>query len=311
MSIHLLIVASYLPEELVNARQKLVLQKICDSADDDTRLAVPTQRRLVAWAGVGPKRVSTLITELVGKGLVERVSEARDGHAAVYRAFPLGIPPIPDRDELDERLTERLGRPKNTALARVPEQPRRRPAAPARTASDVAGRAPAAPRPPEAEEPQVGQGSQTGTLEEESRVSRREPAGFPEGNPQGSQMETPSFPAFLTSPPSSNPPTPTADAAGEPSPAAEERGDGCGKHRGKAAANCRGCGTSARAQRERQQLEQAERARALEVERVKELQREAAERQARRDRNEEEYERAVAATREALRSARERSSSGR
>ncbi|MFC1415412.1 helix-turn-helix domain-containing protein [Streptacidiphilus cavernicola] len=311
MSIHLLIVASYLPEELVNARQKLVLQKIADSADDDTRLAVPTQRRLVAWAGVGPKRVSTLITELVGKGLVERVSEARDGHAAVYRVFPLGIPPIPDREALDERLTERLARPKNQALARVPEQPRRRPAAPARTASDVAGRTPAVPVPPEPEEPQVDQGSQTGTLEEEPRVPRREPAGFPEGNPQGSEMETPSFPGFLASPPSSSPPTPTADAAGEPGPAVEGIADGCGKHRGRPAANCRGCGTSARARRARAQADQAERARLLEAEQVRQRQRETAERQARRDSHEEEYEAAVAATRAALRSAKGRPGNGR
>ncbi|WP_206964650.1 helix-turn-helix domain-containing protein, partial [Streptomyces beijiangensis] len=78
-----MIAAAYLPPEVVTASEKLTLMKLADSADDDTRLAVPTQRRLVAWVGVSEKRVSTIITGLVAKGLVERVATAREGRAGV------------------------------------------------------------------------------------------------------------------------------------------------------------------------------------------------------------------------------------
>jgi hypothetical protein len=45
VSIQLMVVAAYLPKEVINTTQKLVLMKIADSADDQTRLARP------AWSG--------------------------------------------------------------------------------------------------------------------------------------------------------------------------------------------------------------------------------------------------------------------
>ncbi|MEN8649149.1 hypothetical protein ABCR94_00480 [Streptomyces sp. 21So2-11] len=63
-----------------------------------------------------------------------------------------------------------------------------------------------------------------------------------------------------------NPPTPTADAAGEPAAAGEDKplGDtppasGCSTHPDGAGPSCRGCGTSPRQQREAEQRAQKER----------------------------------------------------
>ncbi len=255
-----MVAAAYLPAELVkNPAEKLALMKLADSADDDTRLSTPTMRRMVAWVGVGEKRCSTLITNLVAKGLVERVGEAREGRAQVYRVFPGGIPLPPDRDELDDRLRALRQRPKNPRLARPADRPRRRPDAPARTSGDVERRnqrpteAPAAP----------AEGSPGATQEQEVRVSPGEPAGFPQGNRQGFPGETPSFPVFLTSPPYLDPPTPAAGAAREPDAAGQRESSpvpGCARHQGAPAANCRGCGTNPRSQRAAEQRERVDQA---------------------------------------------------
>src|SRR5262249_41249269 len=99
-----MVVAAYLPEDVVTQGQKLALMKICDSADDETRLSKPGMRRLRAWVGVGEKRATTIVTELVAKGLVERVEVGKAGRRAVYRVFPLGVPSIPSNDELEARF---------------------------------------------------------------------------------------------------------------------------------------------------------------------------------------------------------------
>ncbi|GAA1353479.1 hypothetical protein GCM10009612_14080 [Streptomyces beijiangensis] len=321
MSIVLMIAAAYLPPEVVTASEKLTLMKLADSADDDTRLAVPTQRRLVAWVGVSEKRVSTIITGLVAKGLVERVATAREGRAGVYRVFPDGVPVTPAREELDERLLALRGRPTNPRLARTPEQPRKRPSPPARTYEDVQRRALEAGGVNSADS---GAGSGRAVASENTRgfregnpqecegkgarVSPGKPSGFREGNRQGFAGETPSFPSPRTSSPASTtPPTPTADAAGEPAAAQTESPDaapGCPKHPGLPGANCRGCGTTVRAVRQRQKAAAAERLWETEAARNAARRREREEITRRRDAQPESYDAALQAAREAFRQGR-------
>lgn len=265
-----MIAAAYLPPDELSQSQKLALMKIADSADDETRLARPGLTRLAAWVGVTDKRAITIVTELIAKGLVERVETGKAGRAAVYRVFPLGIPPTPTTQELKERLEARKAAPKNANKARSGVA-RSVPAKPAMTYQDVEHRE--AARREKAESPQVeagfhggnpgkGKGFHRGNPDEQdSRVPQVEPGEFHGGNPVGSNGGTPSFPGPSSVLPS--PPTPTADAAGEPASAppddsAPERGEpskGCAKHRGRPAASCRGCGTNPRAGRRREQEE--------------------------------------------------------
>ncbi len=239
-----MVVAAYLPKEVINTTQKLVLMKIADSADDQTRLARPGLERMMAWAGVGEKQVITVVTQLVGLGLVERVTVGRVGLRAEYRVFPYGVPPIPSTEELIERRRAAQRAPKNPRLAR--KAPRRKPSAAARTQQDVAAREEARAA-DEAGLPQGNPGSDQG------RVAVGEPSGLPHGNRAGSPGETPSLPPSSSSLP--HPPTPRADAAGEPRAAlgAQQRAS-CPKH-GQPVANCRGCGTNPRAGREAAQRE--------------------------------------------------------
>ncbi|MCR8573063.1 helix-turn-helix domain-containing protein [Streptomyces sp. Isolate_219] len=243
MSIHMMVAAAYLPKEVINKTQKLVLMKIADSADDQSRLARPGLDRMVAWAGVGEKQVITVVTELVGLGLIERVEVGRVGRRAEYRVFPYGVPPIPSTEELIERRRLAQRAPKNPLLARQVQ--RRKPSTPARTQGDVAAREAAraaAGAPPESGLRQGNPG------EGEARVAEGEPDRFPQGNCAGSPAETPSLPSPSSSLPF--PPTPTAGAAGEPGTDAEEQpSTGCPKHPAPVD-NCRGCGTNPRAGRE-------------------------------------------------------------
>ncbi|REE61463.1 hypothetical protein BX257_4042 [Streptomyces sp. 3212.3] len=228
-----MVIAAYLPGDVVNQGQKLALMKICDSADDETRLSKPGLRRLRAWVGVSEKRTMTIVTELVAKGLVERVEVGKAGRRAVYRVFPLGVPTIPSNDELEGRFAASDAAPKNPRKARQGVS-RARPSKPAMNREDIDARALAA-----------GEGVKKAGFhgwnpdEESRRVPPVEPSGFHGGNPEGSTGGTPSFPSSSSVLPS--PPTPAADAAGEPR--------GCPKHTAAPAANCRGCGTNPRAGR--------------------------------------------------------------
>ncbi|TWE16951.1 hypothetical protein FB465_1946 [Kitasatospora atroaurantiaca] len=245
--------------------------KLADSADDQTRIAAPGLVRLMAWSGVGEKTVVSVITELVGLGLVERVKIGRAGQRAEYRIFPLGVPPIPSTEELEQWREEAANAPRNPRLARASGN-RSRPAVPARTHLDVQARAtnrvaPAAPKPgsepgsPEGNPASGGSGRRRrqpaglpqGNPGDSGRVPDGEPEGFPQGDPGGSPRETPVLPVPSLSLP--YPPTPAADAAadaaGEPASQPEQQeASGCPKHPSPAA-NCRGCGTNARAERER------------------------------------------------------------
>ncbi|MFJ2202717.1 helix-turn-helix domain-containing protein [Streptomyces violaceusniger] len=248
MSIHMMVAAAYLPKEVINQTQKAVLMKIADSADDQTRLARPGLERMMAWAGVGEKTVVTVVTQLVGLGLVERVTVGRVGLRAEYRVFPHGVPPIPSTEELIERRRAAQRAPKNPRLAR--KTSRRKPAAAARTQQDVAAREEARA----AAEAGLPQGNPD---LEDGRVAPGKPSGLPEGNRAGSPGETPSLPPSSSSLP--NPPTPTADAAGEPGAAlGEQQRASCPKHAAPVA-NCRGCGTNPRAGREEARREAADR----------------------------------------------------
>ncbi len=242
-----MVVAAYLPKEAVNKTQKLVLMKIADSADDQTRVARPGLERMMAWAGVGEKQVITVVTELVGLGLVERVTVGRVGLRAEYRVFPHGVPPIPSTEELIERRRAAQRAPKNPRLAR--KTARRRPSSAARTQQDVTAR--------EGARIAADSGLPRGNPESDrGRVAAGEPSGLPEGNRAGSPGETPSLPPSSSSLP--NPPTPTADA-GEPGAerGAQQRAR-CPKH-AEPVANCRGCGTNPRAQREEARREAVDR----------------------------------------------------
>ncbi|WP_406050972.1 hypothetical protein OG280_26345 [Streptomyces virginiae] len=256
MSIHLMVVASYLPKEVITQSQKLALQKLADSADDETRLSRPGLARLAAWVGVNEKRAITLVTELVAKGLVERVQTGKAGRAAVYRVFPNGIPPIPSTADLKARLETQRAAPKNPAKAR-PGVTRAAPAKPAMTAQDVEDRAKAKAQAPQEKPPQAGfhEGNPEG---DEGQVPPVEPGEFQAGNPVGSTGGTPSFLGSSSVLPF--PPTPAAVAAGEPSgdvgitdQQAAPQQSGCSKHAGNPASSCRACGTNPRAERKRQQ----------------------------------------------------------
>ncbi|MFB7828860.1 hypothetical protein [Streptomyces hydrogenans] len=267
MSIQLMIAASYLPPEVVTQGQKLALMKIADSADDETRLARPGLTRLAAWVGVTDKRAITIVTELIAKGLVERVEAGKVGRAAVYRVFPLGVPPTPTTAELKAAAEARKAAPKNPRMARSGVV-RVAPDKPAMTHEDVEKRE--AARRQRKTSAQVEPGFHEGNPGEEAgfhegnpaaregRVPSVEPDEFHEGNPLGSPEGTPSFPGSSSVLPF--PPTPTADAVGEPAPPAadtpgrdrDEPQKGCERHRGRPAASCRGCGTNPRAGRARE-----------------------------------------------------------
>ncbi|MFF8990051.1 helix-turn-helix domain-containing protein [Streptomyces sp. NPDC014983] len=270
MSIQLMIAAAYLPPDVLSQSQKLALMKIADSADDETRLARPGLTRLAAWVGVTDKRAITIVTELIAKGLVERVETGKAGRSAVYRVFPLGVPPTPTTPELKEAAEARKAAPKNPRKARSGVV-RSAPAKPAMTYQDVEARE--AERQQRAEKPQVEAGFHQGNPEGEAgfhggnpegtegRVPPVEPDEFHGGNPLGSSGETPSFPGSSSVLPF--PPAPTADAVGEPAPAPtgtpamdrEVPQKGCARHQGRPAASCRGCGTNPRAGREREREE--------------------------------------------------------
>ncbi|MEH0430307.1 helix-turn-helix domain-containing protein [Streptomyces stelliscabiei] len=270
MSIQLMIAAAYLPPDVLSQSQKLALMKIADSADDETRLARPGLTRLAAWVGVTDKRAITIVTELIAKGLVERVETGKAGRSAVYRVFPLGVPPTPSTPDLKAAAEARKAAPKNPRKARSGVV-RSAPAKPAMTYQDVEARE--AERQQKAEKLQVEAGFHQGNPEgeagfhggnpqaEEGRVPPVEPGEFHGGNPLGSSGGTPSFPGSSSVLPF--PPTPTADAVGEPAPAPadtptpdrEVPQTRCTRHQGRPAASCRGCGTNPRAGREREREE--------------------------------------------------------
>ncbi|MFE2578846.1 hypothetical protein [Streptomyces sp. NPDC059378] len=290
MSIHLMVVAAYLPDDVVTQGQKLALMKICDSADDETRISKPGLRRLRAWVGVTEKRCITIVTELVAKGLVERVEVGKSGRRAVYRVFPMGVPPIPSNDDLDARFQAADSAPKNPRKARTGVS-RAAPSAPGMTHEDIDARALAA-----------GEGVREAGFHEwnpdeaEDTVPLVKPSGSHWWNPQGSTGGTPSFPSSSSVLPSPFPPA--AGAAGAPGR--------CPRH-STPAANCRACGTNPRAARAAQERDRADAERHADQVRLRDLQADLA--QARRVAQErpEDVARAAQLARQLAREGRERS----
>ncbi|MGW4691018.1 helix-turn-helix domain-containing protein [Kitasatospora cineracea] len=300
MSIHLMLIAGYLPRDVIdNPTEKLVLMKIADSADDENRLSRPGMHRLAAWAGVGENRVVTLITKLVKKGLVERVEVGRPGRTAVYRVFPLGVPQLPQTEELKERQAAAAAAPRNSRLAR-PNAVRSKPAPPARTYRDVEKRERKA-----AEESGLPQGNPP---EGEGRVSPGKPSALPRGNPEPFPGETPSFLPPTSIPPT--PPPPTADAEGEPVESEQAEAGSCPRHR-RPAKNCRACGTSARAQRQAAEAARKKQEQQAEQDRFEALMQEGARRRAQADANREDVQNAQQEARAAAREGRERHGSNK
>ncbi len=197
-----MVVAAYLPKEVLNKAQKLVLMKIADSADDQTRLARPGLERMMAWAGVGEKQVSTLVTQLVGLGLVERVTIGRVGTRAEYRVFPYGVPPIPPHGGTGRAAPCGTAGADQPRLARS-STPRRRPSAAARTQQDVADRQKAQSAAEGAVDAGLPLGNPDGPPD---RVALGEPSGLPQGNRAGSPGETPFLPPPSFSLPNPLPP---------------------------------------------------------------------------------------------------------
>ncbi|MFD3456857.1 hypothetical protein ACFWVC_32360, partial [Streptomyces sp. NPDC058691] len=185
MSIHLMLVAAYLPDDVVNQGQKLALMKICDSADDESGISRPGMRRVRAWVGVGEKRCTTIVTELVAKGLIERVEVGMLGRRATYRVFPLGVPSIPSNDELDARLQAADAAPKNPRKARSGVT-RAAPSRPAMTREDFSARDDL-----DVQALAAGEGVKRPGFhpwnpgDDEGRVPPVEPKGFHGGNPKG------------------------------------------------------------------------------------------------------------------------------
>ncbi|MGW2320155.1 hypothetical protein [Streptomyces sp. NPDC001680] len=285
MSIRLMMAAAYLPADVVTQGQKLALMKICDSADDETRRSRPGLARLAAWAGVSDKRAVTIVTELVAKGLVERVEIGRAGRAAEYRVFPLGVPPVPAREELNSRRDLERAAPKNPRKARLGLR-RLKPSKPAMTHQDIEARTAARTRPAQGQDGDPGFDGRNPD-EDQARVPPMEPNAFHPRNPLGSTGETPSFPYSSYLLPYPPPPgdSPAADADAEPdgqppsgSPqqpvpdavAGAQSPSGCPKHP-QPVGNCRGCGTNPRAGREQARREAVGREHAAQQERLREF----------------------------------------
>ncbi|MEW1700375.1 hypothetical protein [Streptomyces sp. NPDC091278] len=320
MSIHLMVVAAYLPPDLVTQGQKLALMKICDSADDESRRSRPGMRRLRAWVGVTEKRCTTIVTELVALGLVERIEVARQGRAAVYRVFPLGVPPIPSTEELEARHRAADQAPKNPRKAR-PAVQRARPSKPAMTHEDVEAKKRAG-APTAAERGEDGGAGAAGgeelpaapadaefhgwnPVDAAGRVPPVEPQGFHGRNPRGSTGGTPSFLSSSSALPS---PPPPADAGEEKAPRASAWS--CARHR-MPARSCRACGTNPRAVRAEEERARVEADRQAEQRRMRERNAEKEENRRIAQERSDELADAQRQAKEAARRGRERSREAR
>jgi hypothetical protein len=83
--------------QMGNPATKLALMAIADDASDKTNMSFPGMEKVCEWAEVGPRRASQIITDLVDRGYIERVSRAYRGRRAVYLVT---LPPRP-REPVD------------------------------------------------------------------------------------------------------------------------------------------------------------------------------------------------------------------
>lgn len=83
--------------QMGNPATKLALMAIADDASDKTNLSFPGLEKVCEWAEIGPRRANQIITDLVDRGYIERVTKAHPGRRAVYRVT---LPPRP-REPVD------------------------------------------------------------------------------------------------------------------------------------------------------------------------------------------------------------------
>lgn len=86
------------------AAKKLVLMAFADSADKDTRVAIPGFDTILQWSGLKRSQAYDAITELVDDGYLARRSAGRSGRRAEFYVFPRGAccplhGPLPDYAE--------------------------------------------------------------------------------------------------------------------------------------------------------------------------------------------------------------------
>lgn len=67
---------------------KLALIKLCDSADERTRLGFPGLDAVRVWSGLSRSRALQVIKDLQEQGLVMQVQAGHRGQRAVYKVFP-------------------------------------------------------------------------------------------------------------------------------------------------------------------------------------------------------------------------------
>ncbi|GLY32018.1 hypothetical protein [Kineosporia sp. NBRC 101731] len=124
MSAHLLIVAGYMD---IPEKHKLALMKICDSADDGSRIGYPGLDAIRAWTGAARSQALAILVDLQKWGLLMQVEQGHRGRRASYKVFPdagdekgslsvrrggvcpgadafKGSPGIPKEEELAHRL---------------------------------------------------------------------------------------------------------------------------------------------------------------------------------------------------------------
>lgn len=130
------------------ASKKLVLMACADSADKDTRIALPGFDNIVRWSGLKRSRAMEVIAELVAEGYLVRRSSGRAGRRAEFYVFPAGCcamhGPLP---------LLRSGSAQPDPAAAAPESPSGTPSASA-TPDPVGSAGPDAQ--PEVQGPEVG-----------------------------------------------------------------------------------------------------------------------------------------------------------
>lgn len=86
MSAGLMIAAGYMVD--LPQAHRLAFMKLCDSADDRTRIAYPGLDAVRIWAGVKKAQGQAILADLQDRGLLMQVTSGYRGHRAEYKVFP-------------------------------------------------------------------------------------------------------------------------------------------------------------------------------------------------------------------------------
>lgn len=87
MAMHFTESAALLP---LPAAKKLVLMAFADSADKDTRVAMPGFDTVLQWSGLKRSQAYDVVAELVEEGYLARRTAGRSGRRAEFYVFPRG-----------------------------------------------------------------------------------------------------------------------------------------------------------------------------------------------------------------------------